>query len=63
MTEFVRVRQFDSERGAGNFFLADYLFSAMHRLRIQNILKNIFLKSQKKQTYMYMEKGVVVEVQ
>ena len=40
--------------------IADYLFSALHRLRIQNILKSIFLKSKKNQTY--MEGGGVVVV-
>ena len=61
MTEFVRVRQFDSEEGggAGKFCQADYLFSAKHRLRIQNILKSIF-KSQKKQPYMEGRGGGVV---
>ena len=57
MTEFVRVRQ-DSEwgggGGVGKFCRADYSFSAWHRLRIQDILKSIFLKPKEKT---YIEKG------
>ena len=64
MTEFVRVRQFDSEGGwgAGKFCRADYLFSAWHRLRIQNILIEHFLKA-KRNKHTLKGGGVVVEVQ
>ena len=61
MTEFVRVRQFDSEKGggggAGKFCRADYLFSALYIASATNpeFFEEHFFKAKKKQTY--LEKG------
>ena len=65
MTEFVRVWQFDSEeggRGLANF--VGQIIYFLHNIGYESrIFWRAVFKSQKKQTYIEMGGGVVVEVQ
>ena len=64
MTEFVRVRHFDSEGGGGLANFAGHIIYFLYSIDYESkILKNIFLKAKRNKHTFKRRGGFVVEVQ